>query len=230
MKLSIAFTLMSTVSGFSWIFAANDSKNGICNSKELSFVQRRICRRNKKYEDAVSAAARASLSASELVLPEPIGENVRFQTSKMKEASAEAAYLHGLSSAQLSIWLFKLCRSGVVGECNERKVEIFAKEFTNVVALSKRRKSVTQLDLHNSKVGRFVATESQRQVCKCHGASGSCSVKTCWATVPLSEHVADKTKQKYENSIGIEVTHKSSSIPRRITDSIAKNHFLYIQN
>ena len=37
-------------------------------------------------------------------------------------------------------------------------------------------------------------------VCKCHGASGSCSSKTCWTALPPFRAIGDHLMRKYKNA------------------------------
>lgn len=43
-----------------------------------------------------------------------------------------------------------------------------------------------------------------RDQCKCHGVSGSCSIKTCWKALPNIIDVAERLKRKYH--VAYEVT------------------------
>lgn len=46
----------------------------------------------------------------------------------------------------------------------------------------------TQIDAHNARTGILMVMKSAQQKCKCHGASGSCTHRTCWIQLrPLSE-------------------------------------------
>lgn len=45
--------------------------------------------------------------------------------------------------------------------------------------------------------------------CRCHGYSGSCSLKTCWRELPTTYDVSDVLKEKYDEAVQVEV-----SIPR----------------
>ena len=240
MKFSTIITLAAPVFGFSWIGIVNKGTNEvICDSSSLSGVQKRICRRNSEFEPALVSAAKASVTSCQSVMDSKSAwkcagvERLPFVSSQLKHATAESAYLHGLTSGQLMTSLFKLCHSGILAkECKIEEVTRFVTEFTNSNSLSRRRspKSIGQVDAHNTKVGRIIAHASQRSVCKCHGASGSCSTKTCWQTAPLVEAVGQMAKQKYEKSIGIKIQHKDTPIPRVITNQLAKEDFLYIQN
>lgn len=37
--------------------------------------------------------------------------------------------------------------------------------------------------------------------CRCHGVSGSCNLKTCWATLPNFQVIGEYLKKKYESSV-----------------------------
>ena len=39
-----------------------------------------------------------------------------------------------------------------------------------------------------------------RQECKCHGMSGSCTVKTCWMRLPFFRVVGDRLKDKFDGA------------------------------
>ena len=66
-----------------------------------------------------------------------------------------------------------------------------------------------------------------RTDCKCHGVSGSCSVRTCWKTLPPFRIVGDHLRQKYEDALrvtvdqsGTELTHVESSYRRPSRDGL----------
>lgn len=39
-----------------------------------------------------------------------------------------------------------------------------------------------------------------RQECKCHGMSGSCTVKTCWMRLPLFRVIGDNLKDRFDGA------------------------------
>lgn len=51
-----------------------------------------------------------------------------------------------------------------------------------------------------------VVSDSLDTKCKCHGVSGSCSVKTCWKGLPKLEEIASDLKSKY--LAAIKVSHR----------------------
>nr|XP_045364921.1 protein Wnt-11 isoform X2 [Camelus bactrianus] len=51
--------------------------------------------------------------------------------------------------------------------------------------------------LHNSEVGRQALRASLEMKCKCHGVSGSCSIRTCWKGLQELRDVATDLKTRY---------------------------------
>ncbi|KAG8041666.1 hypothetical protein G9C98_002959 [Cotesia typhae] len=43
-------------------------------------------------------------------------------------------------------------------------------------------------------------SSEMRQECKCHGMSGSCTVKTCWMRLPLFKIVGDNLKDRFDGA------------------------------
>ena len=44
--------------------------------------------------------------------------------------------------------------------------------------------------------------------CKCHGVSGSCSLKTCWLQLAEFRKVGDQLKEKYDSAAAMRITRK----------------------
>nr|UTS77842.1 Wnt7 [Nilaparvata lugens] len=53
------------------------------------------------------------------------------------------------------------------------------------------------MNLHNNRAGRKLVKWSLKSECKCHGVSGSCTMKTCWQTLPAFRQVGDLLMHKY---------------------------------
>ena len=159
-------------------------------------------------------------------------QKLPFMSSKLKNPTPESAYLHGLSSGQLITAVYKLCQTGSIESisCDENRVSNFVTEFTSIMSIVKRKKSVGQIEIHNSKIGRGLAWKSQKNLCKCHGTSGSCLAKTCWETAPLAENLGKLAMEKYSKSIGIRMPRDKSHLPYEITNILAKDDFLFIRN
>lgn len=56
------------------------------------------------------------------------------------------------------------------------------------------------MNLHNNKAGRRAVKLTLLTECKCHGVSGSCTVKTCWKTLPTFSRVGNYLMQRYHKA------------------------------
>lgn len=45
-----------------------------------------------------------------------------------------------------------------------------------------------------------------REECKCHGMSGSCSVKTCWMRLPNFRVIGDSLKDRFDAATRVQVS------------------------
>ncbi|XP_034237479.1 protein Wnt-7b-like [Thrips palmi] len=53
------------------------------------------------------------------------------------------------------------------------------------------------MDSHNSKAGRKAVKLTLQTDCKCHGVSGSCSIRTCWTSLAQFRVVGDHLMARY---------------------------------
>jgi len=51
--------------------------------------------------------------------------------------------------------------------------------------------------------------------CKCHGVSGSCTMKTCWKTLPAFRQIGDSLMRKYSRARAVKAVEVSSRPSRR---------------
>ncbi|XP_062852898.1 protein Wnt-6 [Trichomycterus rosablanca] len=58
----------------------------------------------------------------------------------------------------------------------------------------------TLIDLHNNEAGRLAVKTHIRTECKCHGLSGSCTLRSCWRKLPLFRQVGDHLMQGFHTS------------------------------
>ena len=230
--MKLAILIVSQVCSLSWLGVGVNDPGDVCHSPSLDGVQRRLCERNSKYSIALTHAASTTIKACRSAM---IGHRWGCKSvaalpalkRDLKEATSESAFVHALGSAQLVASLYRLCQSGTIGACSNRDIKQFSTEFTDVVSLQKRRKSQAMVEIHNSNIGRTVAWESTKRICKCHGQSGSCTQKTCWNTAPDSNIVTEKISKKYDSAAIIKLS--KSSIPVEMTTFIAKGRLLYLQ-
>ncbi|XP_064473250.1 protein Wnt-7b-like isoform X2 [Ornithodoros turicata] len=56
------------------------------------------------------------------------------------------------------------------------------------------------MNLHNNRAGRKAVKFTLLTECKCHGVSGSCTMKTCWKTLPAFSQVGNYVMQRYHKA------------------------------
>lgn len=78
----------------------------------------------------------------------------------------------------------------------------------NVRSLDEWLKKLKSMEL-KLKISLFSLQHVQsemRQECKCHGMSGSCTVKTCWMRLPNFRVVGDNLKDRFDGASRVMVT------------------------
>ncbi|KAK2179626.1 hypothetical protein NP493_481g01007 [Ridgeia piscesae] len=58
--------------------------------------------------------------------------------------------------------------------------------------------------------------KGMRRTCKCHGVSGSCTVKTCWRQLLPFHLTATQLKQKYNKSVKVVMSTNSATGKRQL--------------
>ncbi|KAE8581363.1 hypothetical protein XENTR_v10024761 [Xenopus tropicalis] len=61
----------------------------------------------------------------------------------------------------------------------------------------------TLIDLHNNEAGRLAVKNYMRTECKCHGLSGSCTLRTCWKKMPHFREVGDRLLERFNGAFKV---------------------------
>ncbi|CAF4557598.1 unnamed protein product [Rotaria sp. Silwood1] len=67
----------------------------------------------------------------------------------------------------------------------------------------RRNRIRRQMNIHNNEVGRRAVYRLTRVVCKCHGVSGSCSLRTCYQQLPTFREIGAFLKEKYDSAVEV---------------------------
>lgn len=51
--------------------------------------------------------------------------------------------------------------------------------------------------------------------CKCHGVSGSCSLRTCWQQLPTFRDVGKRLKERYDGAVEVKFNKRGTKLVRR---------------
>ncbi|KAL7890618.1 hypothetical protein AOLI_G00000940 [Acnodon oligacanthus] len=83
----------------------------------------------------------------------------------------------------------------------------FGYEISRQFMDTRRRKGKsdirTRIDLHNNEAGRLAVKTHMRTECKCHGLSGSCTLRSCWRKMPLFRQVGDHLMESYHAAVRV---------------------------
>ncbi|XP_063238958.1 protein Wnt-3a-like [Bacillus rossius redtenbacheri] len=142
--------------------------------------------------------------------------------------SRETAYVYAVTTAGVAYAVTRACSRGDLTDCScDKRVrskkprgnwqwggcsedihfgERFSREFTDV--RESRDTAEGLMNLHNNEAGRRSIRARMQRVCKCHGMSGSCSVRVCWRKLPQFRAVGDALAARYEGASHVRVVEK----------------------
>ncbi|NWZ40023.1 WNT9A protein, partial [Brachypodius atriceps] len=202
--------------------AAAKAHYKVCDRLKLEKKQRRMCRRDPGVAETLMEAI--SMSALECQYQFRFERwnctlEGRYRASLLKrgESAGVVGFLVFFSS---SCWSRDSC-AGVAVLCSR----LFLKDLEAVVWWgwslspgSTGRRRGHSLKLHQGKCrldirkkvftekvikGNKVIKAGVETTCKCHGVSGSCTVRTCWRQLSPFHEIGKQLKQKYETSLKV---------------------------
>uniref|UniRef100_A0AAU7EAS1 Protein Wnt n=1 Tax=Terebratalia transversa TaxID=34513 RepID=A0AAU7EAS1_TERTR len=209
--------------------------NTVCKTYPLSKEQYRIC---VKYPDVTASAIQGIQIAIHECQHQFKAHRWNCSTLEFKnknpQSSAllhkgfrETAFAFAISSAGVTHQVAKACSLGKLRSCGcDNNVygktrqfnwggcshnidfgEYFGKRFLN--AKEKANDIQARINIHNNRLGRLIVTRHVRRLCKCHGVSGSCELKTCWKAAPEFRYVGVKLKKKYDKALKVDATNNA---------------------
>uniref|UniRef100_A0A8C4QHH4 Protein Wnt n=1 Tax=Eptatretus burgeri TaxID=7764 RepID=A0A8C4QHH4_EPTBU len=185
-----------------------------CERLKLSGERWRLCRRDPGVAETLLAALRGDRWSCEL--------SERHRQNLLKRAFRETAFLFALSAAGLAHAVARACSRGRLERCtcdeapglrnrqawqwggcgdNLRYGAKFARTFLLHGEASKDLRA--GIDRHNTRVGIKVVRRGMQTTCKCHGVSGSCTVRTCWRQLAPFTEMGRSLKQRYDVAVKV---------------------------
>ncbi|XP_042103629.1 protein Wnt-5b isoform X1 [Ovis aries] len=150
--------------------------------------------------------------------------------------SRETAFTYAVSAAGVVNAISRACREGELSTCGcsraARPKDLprdwlwggcgdnvdygyrFAKEFVDArereknFAKGSEEQGRVLMNLQNNEAGRRAVYKTADVACKCHGVSGSCSLKTCWLQLAEFRKVGDQLKEKYDSAAAMRITRR----------------------
>ncbi|CAL8262720.1 unnamed protein product [Lota lota] len=181
------------------------------------------------------------------------------QLRGMRSATRETSFVHAISAAGVMHTLTRNCSQGDLGNCgcdvskngkiggrgwlwggcsdNVDFGERISKQYVD--AQETGQDSRAAVNLHNNEAGRKAVKATMKRICRCHGMSESCSVKTCWTQLSDFRDVGHYLKEKHEQAQKLELDKKrmraANNADNRgaIADAfrdIAKTELIYLED
>ncbi|XP_038628749.1 protein Wnt-5a [Tachyglossus aculeatus] len=158
----------------------------------------------------------------------------------MQIGSRETAFTYAVSAAGVVNAMSRACREGELSTCGcsraARPKDLprdwlwggcgdnidygyrFAKEFVDarererIHSKGSYESARTLMNLHNNEAGRRTVYNLADVACKCHGVSGSCSLKTCWLQLADFRKVGDALKEKYDSAAAMKLNSRGKLV------------------
>ncbi|ALC38810.1 wg [Drosophila busckii] len=106
----------------------------------------------------------------------------------------------------------------------------FSREFVDTGERGRNLRE--KMNLHNNEAGRAHVQAEMRQECKCHGMSGSCTVKTCWMRLANFRVIGDNLKARFDGATRVQVSNSlrqsSNAVPVVSPNAAGSNSLLQL--
>ncbi|XP_050540262.1 protein Wnt-1-like [Daktulosphaira vitifoliae] len=146
----------------------------------------------------------------------------------MMYRSREKAYVNAITAAGVAYAITKACSRGELNECScDNRIkksqtqknwqwggcsedihfgEKFSRDFVDSIEDTDNVHGL--MNVHNNEAGRRIIRSSMQKVCKCHGMSGSCSVRICWMRLSSFRDIGDTLMVRYEGASHVRLGEK----------------------
>ncbi|CAM4716219.1 hypothetical protein PO909_018304 [Leuciscus waleckii] len=172
----------------------------------------------------------------------------------IQRSSREAAFVYAISSAGVVFAITRACSQGELKSCNcdphkrgrasDKRGEFdwggcsdninygikFAKAFVD--AKERTVKDARALmNLHNNRCGRMAVKRFMKLECKCHGVSGSCTLRTCWLAMSDFRKTGDYLRKKYNGAIEVTMNQDGTgfTVANKDFRKATKNDLVYFE-
>lgn len=176
----------------------------------------------------------------------------------LERGTRESAFVYALSAAAISHTIAQACTSGDLRLCTCSPIPgdslepghrwggcadnlhyglVMGSKFSDAPMKIKKKTSLHPsklMHLHNSEVGRQALKDALVLKCKCHGVSGSCSIRTCWRGLQELKEIAQDLKTKYLSAT--RVKHQPQGTRKQLVPKdidvrpVRENELVYLQS
>ncbi|XP_026887061.2 protein Wnt-11 [Electrophorus electricus] len=176
----------------------------------------------------------------------------------LERGTRESAFVYALSAAAISHTIARACTTGDLKLCscgptpgeipepgyrwggcadNLHYGLVVGSKFSDSPLKMKRKSGLHTnklMHLHNSEVGRQALKAALVMKCKCHGVSGSCSIRTCWRGLQDLKEIAMDLKAKYLSAT--KVVHRPMGMRKQLVPKdidirpVRENELVYLHS
>ncbi|XP_061217763.1 proto-oncogene Wnt-1 [Neopsephotus bourkii] len=206
----------------------------------LSRKQRKLIRQNPGILHSVSSGLQTAIKECKWQFRNrrwncPTSQGPNIFGKIVNRGCRETAFIFAITSAGVTHSVARSCSEGSIESCtcdyrrrgpggpdwhwggcsdNIDFGRLFGREFVD--SSEKGRDLRFLMNLHNNEAGRMTVFSEMRQECKCHGMSGSCTVRTCWMRLPTFRAVGDVLKDRFDGASRVIYGNKGSNRASRV--------------
>ncbi|XP_055324287.1 protein Wnt-1-like [Sitodiplosis mosellana] len=214
----------------------------ICkNALHLSNEQRRMCARSPRVFSAIVQGAKMGQEECQhqfrnsrwnCTTSQPSSDLQDIYGDVMRIKSRETAYIHAINAASLAWSITRACSRGDLTECScdntirrkQRKWQwggcsedinygvLFSRKFID--SQESNETAAGLMNLHNNEAGRRALRSRMQRVCKCHGVSGSCSIRVCWRRLPALRAIGEALGQLYDGASHVKLIERDGRVSK----------------
>ncbi|KAG7276749.1 hypothetical protein CRUP_030366 [Coryphaenoides rupestris] len=204
------------------------------NIPGLVHKQRQLCRQHPKVMQAIGAGMRDWVAECQHQFQDhrwschTAARDHQLFGRLLLRSSREAAFVYAVSSAGVVYALARACSSGQLDSCSCDPTKTgssrdaqgsfdwggcsdhvdhavrFSQAFVDAKERAERDARAL-MNLHNNRAGRKAVKRFMTLECKCHGVSGSCSLRTCWLALADFRLTGDHLRRRYNGAVQVAV-------------------------
>ncbi|WAR15394.1 WNT4-like protein [Mya arenaria] len=200
--------------------------------------QEKICRRNVEVMESVRYGAHMAIDECQFQFRNrrwncSTVDPVKLFGNFLKLGTREVAFVHAISAAGVAHAVTRACSKGDLQTCGcDRTVSgrssdgfewsgcsdnigfgtAFSQKFVDARERRRKNKNIKRvlMNLHNNEAGRKGVEESMQVVCKCHGVSGSCELKTCWRSMATFREIGAILKERFDGATEVNLENRKN--------------------
>ncbi|XP_070763359.1 protein Wnt-2 isoform X1 [Enoplosus armatus] len=260
--LSVAICWLTAEVDASWWYMGTLGSQVMCdNIPGLMNKQRQLCRQHPKVMQAIGAGMKDWISECQHQFRNhrwncnTTARDHNLFGRLLLRSSREVAFMYAISSAGVVYTLARACSQGELDSCScdptkkgssrdakgsfdwggcSDHVE-YAMRFSQAFVDAKERKerdARALMNLHNNRAGRKAVKRFMTLECKCHGVSGSCSVRTCWLAMADFRRTGDHLRKRYNGAVQVAVNQYGTGFTAAHTHfkRPSKNDLVYFED